>query len=73
MIDACLAPLIQTLNDFGVRTIASCCGHGKTKYSYIRLDPRNVGMLVLDDMFTVHLKLRYRDAKNDDDDDDRKW
>ena len=27
--DPCLAGLIQTLNDGGVRTIASCCGHGR--------------------------------------------
>jgi len=69
MIDACLAPLIQTLNDFGLRTIASCCGHGRTEYSYIRIDPRNVGMLPLEDTFTVHLKLRYRGARKHNDDD----
>lgn len=27
-VDACIAPLIQALNDGGFQTIASCCGHG---------------------------------------------
>ena len=28
-IDACIAPLIMQLNQFGIKTIQSCCGHGK--------------------------------------------
>lgn len=28
-IDACIAPIVQALNDAGVGTAASCCGHGK--------------------------------------------
>lgn len=28
-IDACIAPLVQSLNANGVQTISSCCGHGK--------------------------------------------
>lgn len=27
--DPCLVPLIRALNDGGLRTVASCCGHGK--------------------------------------------
>lgn len=27
-VDACLGPLLQALNDGGMQTIASCCGHG---------------------------------------------
>ena len=30
-VDACIAPLIQMLNDYGIETVASCCGHGKTE------------------------------------------
>lgn len=26
--DPCLVPLVKALNDAGIRTIASCCGHG---------------------------------------------
>ena len=26
--DPCLAPLVQALNDIGLQTVASCCGHG---------------------------------------------
>ena len=28
-VDECIAPLVQLLNDHGVRTIGCCCGHGK--------------------------------------------
>jgi len=28
-VDACIAPLIQALNDAGIETVASCCGHGQ--------------------------------------------
>jgi len=27
--DPCLEPLVRALNDAGLRTVASCCGHGK--------------------------------------------
>lgn len=27
--DPCIAPLVKALNDAGLRTVASCCGHGK--------------------------------------------
>jgi len=30
-VDACIAPLVQMLNDFGVHTTGCCCGHGWTK------------------------------------------
>lgn len=28
-VDPCIAPIVQALNDAGLATIASCCGHGK--------------------------------------------
>lgn len=28
-VDACLAPLVQMLNDYGVHTVGCCCGHGR--------------------------------------------
>lgn len=28
-IDACIAPIVRALNEAGIRTVASCCGHGK--------------------------------------------
>ena len=27
-IDRCIAPIVKALNDGGITTIASCCGHG---------------------------------------------
>ena len=29
-VDACIAPLVKALNDAGIRTRTSCCGHGRT-------------------------------------------
>ena len=29
-IDSCIAPLVQTLNNGGIKTTSSCCGHEKT-------------------------------------------
>ena len=28
-IDTCIAPIVQALNDAGIYTANSCCGHGK--------------------------------------------
>lgn len=27
-VDACIAPIVQALNNAGLGTVASCCGHG---------------------------------------------
>ena len=27
--DACIKPIISALNKAGIKTVASCCGHGK--------------------------------------------
>ncbi len=37
-IDACLAPLVQALNDAGALTASCCCGHGETDGSVILHD-----------------------------------
>lgn len=29
-IDSCIAPLVEALNNAGIKTRQSCCGHGKT-------------------------------------------
>lgn len=28
-VDSCIAPIVRALNDAGIETVASCCGHGK--------------------------------------------
>ena len=28
-VDACIADVVQLLNDNGIKTLGSCCGHGK--------------------------------------------
>lgn len=32
--DPCIAPLVKALNDGGVPTVASCCGHKRTTHSF---------------------------------------
>ena len=41
-IDEELAPAIEILNKFGIRTKTSCSGHGNYKYMYLTIDRRNV-------------------------------
>ena len=33
LVDRCIAPIVQRLNDIGVRTLNSCCGHGRAEGS----------------------------------------
>jgi len=42
LIDSCIAPLAQMLNDYGIKTMASCCGHGKLSYSVIWIHPKHL-------------------------------
>lgn len=58
-VDACLAPLVYLLNQFGIKTIAGCCGHGKTKVASIRIHPKNIRLSVLDEGFTAWLEFPY--------------
>lgn len=40
--DPCLAPLVKALNDGGLPTVASCCGHGKRDGSVVLADGREL-------------------------------
>ena len=59
-VDACLAPLVQMLNDYGIETIACCCGHGKTAKSYIRISSKNILLTQLGDGFSAHLQFPHK-------------
>ena len=66
-VDSCIAPLVQMLNDYGIKTIASCCGHGKVEHSRIILDARSVQILPRDDgSQSVHLVMAYMHTNNID-------
>lgn len=39
-IDRCIAPLVMALNEAGIITIASCCGHGREPGRIDLLDGR---------------------------------
>ena len=51
-VDACIAPLIQALNDGGFQTIASCCGH--------RIRP---GIITLEDGRELFILPNYESAR----------
>ncbi len=62
-VDACIAPLVQMLNDYGIETIACCCGHGKTAKSHVRISSKNILLTKLGDDFSVHLRFPYKKEK----------
>lgn len=64
-VDACLHRLIKTLNSYGIQTIACCCGHGKTKKSYVIIHPKNVHFGILEEVgaMTIHLQFPYQGKK----------
>lgn len=39
-VDACIAPIVQALNDAGIYTANCCCGHGKEPGEIILHDGR---------------------------------
>lgn len=41
-IDACIAPIVKALNDAGLTTIASCCGHKRGHGNIILADGREL-------------------------------
>ena len=41
-VDSCIAPLVQALNDAGIKTLASCCGHGKGDGDILLADERRL-------------------------------
>lgn len=41
-VDACIAPLVQALNDVGMTTASSCCGHGKRPSNIVLADGREI-------------------------------
>jgi len=51
-VDSCIAPIVQALNDAGIKTIASCCGHNKRP-----------GNIVLDDERKLFIIPDYKSAR----------
>lgn len=41
-IDSCIAPLVAALNQAGITTVASCCGHGKRPGNIALADGREL-------------------------------
>ena len=44
-VDACIADLVQAINDAGIETVTSCCGHGKGSGEIILRDGRRLEIL----------------------------
>ena len=61
-IDKCLAPLIIILNAYGIKTTSCCCGHGKTKKSYIGISAKNIhlGKIEGSGLASINLEFPYR-------------
>ncbi len=51
--DPCIEPIVQALNDGGIQTTASCCGHGHRPAAVILEDGRE--LLILPDYETARL------------------
>ena len=58
-IDRCLAPLIEMLNKYGIKTTSCCCGHGKIKKSYIGIQGKNVHLGVFKNTGLVSMNLEF--------------
>ncbi len=41
-VDSCIAPLVQALNEAGIHTSGSCCGHGRGPGSILLHDGREL-------------------------------
>lgn len=41
-VDACIADVVRALNDGGVMTTGSCCGHGRDDGSILLADGREI-------------------------------
>jgi len=73
-IDRCIAPIIKALNDAGITTDASCCGHEKIPGSIILSDNR--WLIVCDEKtakaffdlmpITIHGELKSKHAEPSD-------
>jgi hypothetical protein len=62
LVDTCIAPLVQMLNDYGVRTNCCCCGHGKRRSS-IEIHTQSFSVGDYPDKRRVHLMFPYKAAK----------
>jgi ribosomal protein L32E len=51
-VDACIADLIQALNNANIETVASCCGHGK-----------GLGIVSLKDGRELHISPDFKSAR----------
>jgi hypothetical protein len=44
-IDSCIVSIVVALNEAGMKTIASCCGHGKQPGSVVLEDGREIRIM----------------------------
>ena len=56
-IDKCIQPIVKALNDCGMKTVASCCGHGKTNGRITLKDGREI--FIIPDFDTATAIERY--------------
>ena len=61
-VDSCIAPLVQMLNDYGIKTRYSCCGHGTLPNSGIFIDEENIK--ICEHPRTIELVFPYPESKH---------
>lgn len=58
-VDKCLVPLITILNAYGIKTTGCCCGHGKTKKSYVGISAKNIHLGKFDNSGLASINLEF--------------
>ena len=60
-VDKCMAPLIKVLNKYGIETLASDCGHGKSEKSSVIFSSKNIRLRL--GASKAHLEFPYQGKK----------
>ena len=70
-VDSCIAPLVRALNDAGIETVASCCGHGNRPGNIALAGGRELFILpdyeaarALDKKFPVNIQGETKETTN---------
>ncbi|MCU7934160.1 MAG: hypothetical protein KZQ99_04675 [Candidatus Thiodiazotropha sp. (ex Dulcina madagascariensis)] len=53
-VDPCIADIVQALNDAGLHTMASCCGHGKVNGRISLEDGRDLVLMNFDEAQAIY-------------------
>lgn len=63
-VDRCIVPLVKALNDAGIKTVASCCGHEKLHGNIVLADGRE--LFIIEDFERARKFEQLQQAVNND-------